>query len=142
MFFSQSVFLSDVEEFVRSNGLTRSWSVHVWLKTERDREIKTITHRNAGQSCSPSIVTIFRLWYKDVLELLSPTAAVYHSPISTLLMLYVIIIAIISTVHPPMACCGLSHEYFTFLSLIHMYTIVLLHSLESVEQMSGLKEEL
>lgn len=120
---SHSVFLwsRDAVEFVRSNGLRGSKSVLVW---PRQKERKTITHRDAGQSGSPSTVTVFSLWCKDILELLGPTAAVYHAASSSSLALYVTV-AIISTVHPPMACCGLFHEYISLLFLIHVHIIVL-----------------
>ncbi len=90
----------------------------------RQKERETITHRDAGQSGSPSTVTFFSLWCKDILELLGPTAAVYHAASSSSLALYVTV-AIISTVLPPMACCGLSHEYLSPLFLIHVHIIVL-----------------
>lgn len=98
-----------------------SISVIVPLK---QKERKTITHRDAGQSGSPSTVTVFCLWCKDILELLGPTAAVYHAASSSPLMLYVTV-AIISTVLPPMSCGGLSDEYLSLFFLIHVHIIVL-----------------
>ena len=88
----------------RCHGISHNtWK---WIKETEKGEI---THRDAGYSASPSAVTVYSLWCKDILELLGPAAAVYHAASPPSLVMY-ITVAITTTVLPPVACCGLSHE--------------------------------
>lgn len=57
-----------------------------------------VTHRNARQPGSPTTVTAFNLWCKDVMDSLNPAAALNHVASSVALCIPAAVI-----VFPPLA---------------------------------------
>lgn len=58
---------------------------------------------------------------KTLLELLSPAAAVEN--VAFFLLMLHFTVNLISIVHPPVSCRGLSREYFAFLILVNITVV-------------------